>query len=126
MENLALSLSLIHSGIPHAHCVLVRKSGSAPQSAGARLLVQRDGVMHGTIGGGCVEMEVRRLALSALRHGKPYLRVFRLDDDYGYDDGLICGGECGCTSSPTWRSGWSLCKPPSSCRSGQNGARGCW
>lgn len=92
MQNLALSISLIQSGTPHAQCVLVRKSGSAPQSAGARLLVQRDGVMHGTIGGGCVEMEVRRLALNALRHGKPYLHVFRLDDDYGYDDGLICGG----------------------------------
>lgn len=92
MENLALSLSLIHSGIPHAHCVLVRKSGSAPQSAGARLLVQRDGVMHGTLGGGCVEMEVRRLALNALRNGEPNLHTFRLDDDYGYDDGLICGG----------------------------------
>lgn len=92
MEHLALSLHLIQSDIPHAHCVLVRKSGSAPQSAGARLLVQRDGVMHGTIGGGCVEMEVRRLALNALRKGSPQLQVFRMDDDYGYDDGLICGG----------------------------------
>ncbi len=92
MENLALSISLIENGTPHAHCVLVRKSGSAPQTPGARLLVQRDGVMHGTIGGGCVEMEVRRLALNALRSGKAGLHVFRMDDDYGYDDGLICGG----------------------------------
>lgn len=92
MENLALSVSLIHNETPHAHCVLVRKSGSAPQSPGARLLVQRDGVMHGTIGGGCVEMEVRRLALNALRNGKAQLHAFRMDEDYGYDDGLICGG----------------------------------
>ncbi|MDW8321785.1 MAG: XdhC/CoxI family protein [Armatimonadota bacterium] len=92
MENLALSLSLIYNNVPHAHCVLVRKSGSAPQNPGARLLVQRDGVMHGTIGGGCVEMEVRRLALNALRNGKAQLHTFRMDDDYGYDDGLICGG----------------------------------
>lgn len=92
MENLALSMRLIHSDTPHAHCVLVRKSGSAPQNPGARLLVQRDGVMHGTIGGGCVEMEVRRLALNALRSGKAQLHAFRMDDDYGYDDGLICGG----------------------------------
>ncbi|GIV16315.1 MAG: hypothetical protein KatS3mg022_1750 [Armatimonadota bacterium] len=92
MENLALSMSLIHSDVLHAHCVLVRKSGSAPQNPGARLLVQRDGVMHGTIGGGCVEMEVRRLALNALRNGKAQLHIFRMDDDYGYDDGLICGG----------------------------------
>lgn len=92
MESLALSISLAQNDTPHAHCVLVRKSGSAPQSPGARLLVQRDGVMHGTIGGGCVEMEVRRLALNALRNGKAQLHVFRMDDDYGYDDGLICGG----------------------------------
>jgi xanthine dehydrogenase accessory factor len=92
MENLALSISLAQSETLHAHCVLVRKSGSAPQNPGARLLVQRDGVMHGTIGGGCVEMEVRRLALQALRSGEAQLHVFRMDDDYGYDDGLICGG----------------------------------
>ncbi len=92
MDNLALSIRLIEGSTPHAHCVLVRKSGSAPQSPGARLLVQRDGVMHGTIGGGCVEMEVRRLALNALRHGRALLDEFRMDDDYGYDDGLICGG----------------------------------
>ncbi len=92
MESLAVAIRLTQNGTPHAHCVLVRKSGSAPQSPGARLLVQRDGVLHGTIGGGCVEMEVRRLALNALRSGKPQLHVFRMDDDYGYDDGLICGG----------------------------------
>ncbi|MDW8104601.1 MAG: XdhC family protein [Armatimonadota bacterium] len=92
MEHLAISVSLIQNGTPHAHCVLVRKSGSAPQSPGARLMVQRDGVMHGTIGGGCVEMEVRRLALNALRGGQAQLHAFRMDDDYGYDDGLICGG----------------------------------
>ncbi|MGC8783993.1 MAG: XdhC family protein [Armatimonadota bacterium] len=92
LESFALSISLAQNDTPHAHCVLVRKSGSAPQNPGARLLVQRDGVMHGTIGGGCVEMEVRRLALNALRNGKAQLHVFRMDDDYGYDDGLICGG----------------------------------
>lgn len=92
MEQLAISVSLIQSGTSHAHCVLVRKSGSAPQTPGARLLVQRDGVMHGTIGGGCVEMEVRRLALNALRSEQAQLHAFRMDDDYGYDDGLICGG----------------------------------
>lgn len=92
MEQLVQAIRLIEDGVAHAHCVLVRKSGSAPQTPGARLLVQRDGVMHGTIGGGCVEMEVRRLALNALREGQPALHEFRMDDDYGYDDGLICGG----------------------------------
>jgi len=71
---------------------LVRVRGSVPQRPGARLLVDDDGALTGTIGGGCLEMEARRRALDLL--GEPRADVFelRLDDDFGWDDGLICGG----------------------------------
>lgn len=72
--------------------VLAHVQGSAPQKAGARLLVLPDGVMRGTVGGGCLEMETRRRALMALRTGESDLFELRLDDDFGWDDGLICGG----------------------------------
>jgi len=72
--------------------LLAHVQGSAPQKAGARLLVLPDGRMRGTVGGGCLEMEARRRALIALRTGEPDLFELRLDDDFGWDDGLICGG----------------------------------
>lgn len=43
-------------------------------------------------GGGCVEAEVKRRALALIPGGQPELMSFQLDSDYGWDDGLICGG----------------------------------
>ena len=46
----------------------------------------------GTLGGGCVEAEVRKQAFELLRAGRSGLLSFQLDHDFGWDDGLICGG----------------------------------
>src|SRR5262249_3489191 len=51
-----------------------------------------DGSQAGTLGGGCVEAEVKRQALAVLQSGQAAVTRFQLDDDYGWDDGLICGG----------------------------------
>src|SRR5262249_61700006 len=57
------------------------------------MLVYPDGTQAGTLGGGCVEAEVKRRALLGLNNGgKTEVFSFCLDDDYGWDDGLICGG----------------------------------
>lgn len=79
-----------------AACTVVRTRGSTPQKAGAVMLVLRDGRTLGTIGGGCVEAEVRTRALERLNGGggaaAGALLSFRLDHDVGWDDGLVCGG----------------------------------
>lgn len=75
-----------------AYCRLVETRGSTPQKAGAVMLVFADGSQAGTLGGGCVEAEVKRRALALLAEGKNDLCQFQLDSDYGWDDGLICGG----------------------------------
>jgi xanthine dehydrogenase accessory factor len=85
-------IELSQSGLKCALCTLVSTRGSTPQTAGAKLLVFPDGKTAGTIGGGCVEAEVRRRALQALDSGVPQLMDFVLDHDFGWDDGLICGG----------------------------------
>ena len=72
--------------------LLVETRGSTPQKAGAAMLVFPDGSQTGTLGGGCVEAEVKRRALALLPAGEPELLTFQLDSDYGWDDGLICGG----------------------------------
>lgn len=77
---------------PLALCVVVGSRGSTPQEAGAKMLVLADGRTIGTLGGGCVEAEVRRRALELLPAGISKRLQFRLDHDYGWDDGLICGG----------------------------------
>jgi xanthine dehydrogenase accessory factor len=75
-----------------ALCTVVAVKGSTPQARGAKMLVLGDGRTVGTIGGGCVEAEVRRVAIESLTSGKSSTSRFSLDHDYGWDDGLICGG----------------------------------
>ncbi|MGC4045733.1 MAG: XdhC family protein [Armatimonas sp.] len=87
------------AGEKFAVALLTDVQGSAPQKPGARLLVLPDGQTHGTVGGGCLEMEARRRALIALRESTPDTFTLRLDDDFGWDDGLICGGFASLTIS---------------------------
>src|SRR4029450_14131743 len=85
-------LAALKSGRPVAWCRLVETRGSTPQKAGAAMLVYDDGSQAGTLGGGCVEAEVKRRALGLLAENRPEVCTFQLDSDYGWDDGLICGG----------------------------------
>src|SRR5438034_1196937 len=84
------------------YCTLVETRGSTPQKAGAAMLVFADGSQRGTLGGGCVEAEVKQRALRVLneRSDRPELLVFNLDDNYGWDDGLICGGRMTILADP--------------------------
>ncbi|HEX4588754.1 MAG TPA: XdhC family protein, partial [Gemmataceae bacterium] len=92
---------VIEGGLPCACCTVVATRGSTPQKAGATMLVFGDGTQTGTLGGGCVEAEVRRRALHALASAAgPELHTFTLDDDFGWDDGLICGGRMTILADP--------------------------
>ncbi len=75
-----------------AYCTVVETKGSTPQKPGAKLLILPDLRNIGTLGGGCVEAEARRQAIGLMQDGTPQLLEFQLDSDYGWDDGLICGG----------------------------------
>lgn len=81
-----------NAGTALALCRLVETRGSTPQKAGATMLVYADGSQAGTLGGGCVEAEVKRKALAIIESQVAQFETFLLDNDYGWDDGLICGG----------------------------------
>ena len=85
-------IAAIRAGQSVAWCRLVETRGSTPQKAGATMLVFADGSQAGTLGGGCVEAEVKRRALGLLAESRSEVCKFQLDSDYGWDDGLICGG----------------------------------
>ena len=92
LELLESLVNRLDSGVPCALCTVVGTRGSTPQTAGAMLLLHLTGQTEGTIGGGCVEAELRRQALGMLNSQQSGLLSFLLDHDYGWDDGLICGG----------------------------------
>jgi xanthine dehydrogenase accessory factor len=88
---------------PCVYCRVVETRGSTPQKAGAAMLVHADGSQAGTLGGGCVEAEVKRRALAVLGgdgEGRAEVLTFCLDDNYGWDDGLICGGRMTILAEP--------------------------
>ncbi|MGH8021975.1 MAG: XdhC family protein [Limisphaerales bacterium] len=66
--------------------------GSSPQRVGAKALFFGDGKVIGTLGGGCLEAEVHARAKKALQTGESSVFDMLLDHDFGWDDGLICGG----------------------------------
>ena len=78
---------------PLVLCQVVETRGSTPQKAGAVMVVDPAGGQIGTLGGGCVENEVKQKALRQLDATSASLHSFVLDHDYAWADGLICGGK---------------------------------
>jgi xanthine dehydrogenase accessory factor len=81
-----------HLGEPVTLGIISQVKGSSPQKMGAKALFRADGRITGTLGGGCLEAELQRRAIQSLRTGQPESFELLLDHDFGWDDGLICGG----------------------------------
>lgn len=88
----AAMIEEVAAGRPVAWCTVVETTGSTPQVPGAMMYVDAASQTHGTIGGGCVEAEMRRRAFDLLQRAASDLVEIVLDHDLGWDDGLICGG----------------------------------
>jgi xanthine dehydrogenase accessory factor len=99
-DILAEVTAALDQGRECVYCSVIETRGSTPQKAGAAMLVFPDGSQRGTLGGGCVEAEVRQRALRGLGAGRPEVHTFCLDDNYGWDDGLICGGRMRILADP--------------------------
>ena len=87
--------SAITTGEPVALGIITDVKGSSPQKVGAKALFYADGRIAGTMGGGCLEAEIQDRARQTLVTGKPETFDLILDHDFGWDDGLICGGRVG-------------------------------
>src|SRR5687767_9173617 len=86
-------VSAIDERTPFALGIISGIKGSSPQKKGAKALFFADGRIVGTLGGGCLEAEVRERARQALLKQQPAEFDLVLDHDFGWDDGLICGGK---------------------------------
>jgi xanthine dehydrogenase accessory factor len=77
-----------------ALATLIRVEGSAYRRPGAKFLVEEDGGTLGSISGGCLEGDVREVALDVLRSGAPRLLEYETsgDDSSVFSLGLGCSG----------------------------------
>src|SRR2546425_5319957 len=95
MKNLVFQAlaDAARKGEPVVLGIISGVKGSSPQKIGAKALFYTDGRIKGTLGGGCLEAEIQQRAIQSLRSGQASTFDLLLDHDFGWDDGLICGGK---------------------------------
>ena len=71
---------------------VIARVGSAPREAGARMVVDDDGYVAGTIGGGTIEFEAIHLARSMNKSAAAFTKPFSLKNREAADLGMVCGG----------------------------------
>ena len=82
----------IKAEISFAMIVVLKAEGSTPLKTGAKALVEANGRIWGTIGGGAVEAEAQRQAVEACRLGEPLVFDFKMEGAKRSDATPICGG----------------------------------
>jgi xanthine/CO dehydrogenase XdhC/CoxF family maturation factor len=81
-------------GTPCALATVVRVHGSAYRHEGAKMVVAADGRVVGNVSGGCLEGDVREVALRVIRTGESELREYcgSIDEIAAWDLGVGCEG----------------------------------
>lgn len=91
-ETLERMIELERQGRRFVAATVVRTKGSTPQVVGARLVVDDQDRITGTLGGGCVEGDAISEARRVLTTGDSSLRAYDLTEPLAWDTGLVCGG----------------------------------
>jgi xanthine dehydrogenase accessory factor len=99
-------IRLLEAGREPVICQVLETRGSTPQKAGALMVIDPSGTQAGTLGGGCVENEVRQKAIKQIGSAGAAIHSFLLDHDYAWADGLICGGRMLVVSQPVIGRDW--------------------
>jgi xanthine/CO dehydrogenase XdhC/CoxF family maturation factor len=84
--------ALAANGRRAALATVVHIVGSAYRRPGAKLLVLDSGETLGSVSGGCLEADVREVAMGVMDNGRPWLRHY----DAGEDDDVIGSLALGC------------------------------
>ncbi len=95
------ALEWTDSGRAFAMAVILKDVGHTPRKAATKALIDADGSICGTVGGGPVEAETQRRAVEAVRSGRPLVFDFALEGDTPRADSPICGGSLRILVDPT-------------------------
>jgi xanthine dehydrogenase accessory factor len=94
-------VEFIDSGRAFALAVVLRGAGSTPRKAGTKAIVDSDGSIWGTIGGGLLESEAQRVALDAMQSKRPVVFDFKFSGASACGDDPVCGGNMRILVDPT-------------------------
>ena len=72
---------------------IVEQEGSTPRGAGAAMIVNKDGRITGTIGGGAIEFRAECRAKQLIEDRQSFIEHFYLKPNQVQDLGMVCGGD---------------------------------
>lgn len=82
----------VEEGQPVAVATIVQAKGSVPREVGAKMIIHPLGRHVGTVGGGCGEADVIRVALDVIQDGVPRTVRVDLTEDISMQSLGVCGG----------------------------------
>ena len=92
-EVLKSAVAWLAAGHRSVLATVVRTWGSAPRPVGAMLVIRDDGMVMGSVSGGCVEDDmIDRVRAAKIAAGRPELVVYGVTKEQAERFGLPCGG----------------------------------
>ena len=93
MKDILLQLETWQArGDKIALATVIQTWGSSPRAPGAKMAINQQGEMIGSVSGGCVEGAVVEEAMRVLKTGRPKLLHYGVADETAWEVGLACGG----------------------------------
>jgi xanthine dehydrogenase accessory factor len=93
MNPLAYISKQLDEGLQAVVARVIRQTGPAPRSTGAKCIISEAGdLLHGTVGGGSLEHRVIEKAREVLKTGRSAILPFRLTGREVEESDMLCGG----------------------------------
>ncbi len=82
----------LEADTPVVLATVIHQEGSTPRGAGSKMLVDANGIVRGTIGGGLAEAEALQACAAALQSKETSVIHFTLTGEMAAQSEMICGG----------------------------------
>ena len=83
---------LVEKDIPKCLLMVYKTEGSTPVKSGAFMTIDKDMIVNGTIGGGCVEAALVKKAYKMIGSGLAECVTYDMNNDIASEMGMVCGG----------------------------------
>jgi xanthine dehydrogenase accessory factor len=93
LEVLHASAQWIRDGFPCEYVTVVRTWGSSPRPEGATMAIRSDGLVVGSVSGGCIEDDlIAAVREKGITRTRPEVVTYGISADEAHRFGLPCGG----------------------------------
>jgi xanthine dehydrogenase accessory factor len=91
----------LREGKKFALAVVMKDAGSTPRKAGTKAIIDEEGSIWGTIGGGLLESITRKMGIETIESGNPKIFDFKFSGTDAAEDEPVCGGNMRMLIDPT-------------------------